>query len=514
MESSSQRVSRKRRHVVTFWLCAAFLSLGIIVAMLGPTLLDLGHQIGLTHNVQAQMARVFTARSLGYLSGSVLGGYLMDRIKNPCFLICVSMTATAVGTGLIPLCRSLISIAALTSTQGLAMGMLDTGGNVLLLQLWGAACGPYMQTLHFSFGIGAFFAPLLARQFIGSSLPTAQTHCGLEENPTTITTTASVWTTASTLFNLSTTTTTATATTTTTLSDMLSTATAAVPADDFEASRVQYAFIISSSLMSIVAVAFAVLSRSVPKEGEESSRNADDKALAHRREGTYRNVVLGLAFVFLFVYVGLEVSYGAYIFSYGVKYCPIQMNESTAAYLTSVYWGCFALFRLVAVPLSLLLSPAAMTIADLALCVASAFVLMLADHSVTVLWVGTAVFGASMASIFPSAYHLVEHYVDVTGFAASLIVVGAALGEMALPLLVGELFDSQYGPRSLMVVNFIGCAFAALIFCALVLWGRRHGTSYSRLHNDESFEMKPFAWEEDDDDEDEEVIFSNVRTPL
>lgn len=40
--------------------------------------------------------------------------------------------------------------------QGLSMGFLDTGGNVLLLRIWGEHCGPWMQTLHFSFGLGAF----------------------------------------------------------------------------------------------------------------------------------------------------------------------------------------------------------------------------------------------------------------------------------------------------------------------------------------------------------------------
>lgn len=36
------------------------------------------------------------------------------------------------------------------------MGLMDTGGNVVLLRLWGSDVGPYMQTLHFSFGLGAF----------------------------------------------------------------------------------------------------------------------------------------------------------------------------------------------------------------------------------------------------------------------------------------------------------------------------------------------------------------------
>ena len=37
---------------------------------------------------------------------------------------------------------------------------------MLLLDLWGKSSGPYMQAIHFSFGLGAFTAPLLAVPFI------------------------------------------------------------------------------------------------------------------------------------------------------------------------------------------------------------------------------------------------------------------------------------------------------------------------------------------------------------
>lgn len=43
--------------------------------------------------------------------------------------------------------------------QGLAMGVLDTGGNVSLMRLHGKEVAPYMQTMHFLFGLGAFASP-------------------------------------------------------------------------------------------------------------------------------------------------------------------------------------------------------------------------------------------------------------------------------------------------------------------------------------------------------------------
>ena len=40
----------------------------------------------------------------------------------------------------------------------------------MCLELWGQQSAPYMQALHFSFGLGAFIAPLIAAPFL-SPLP-------------------------------------------------------------------------------------------------------------------------------------------------------------------------------------------------------------------------------------------------------------------------------------------------------------------------------------------------------
>ena len=63
-----------------------------------------------------------------------------------------------------------LSLTTLTHVlQGLGSGFLDTGGNSLLLSIWaGRDSGPYMHALHFTFGLGAFTAPLLARPFLSN----------------------------------------------------------------------------------------------------------------------------------------------------------------------------------------------------------------------------------------------------------------------------------------------------------------------------------------------------------
>ena len=52
---------------------------------------------------------------------------------------------------------------------GTAQGTLDVGGNTLLM--WGhrEKIGPFMNGLHFVFGIGAFLSPIIIAQVVSMS---------------------------------------------------------------------------------------------------------------------------------------------------------------------------------------------------------------------------------------------------------------------------------------------------------------------------------------------------------
>merc|ERR1719273_2285772 len=72
-------------------------------------------------------------------------------------------------------------------------GSLDTGGNVLCLDTWKDKSGPYLHSIHFSFAIGAFLAPVIAIPFLGNNdeqtdLNNNSTYCYLNATqPTNIT---------------------------------------------------------------------------------------------------------------------------------------------------------------------------------------------------------------------------------------------------------------------------------------------------------------------------------------
>ncbi len=142
---------------------AAFTALGLTTASLGPTLPGLASQ---THASIGQISVLFTARSLGHLLGSALGGRWYDRLPGQPVMIAM-LCAMASALALVPLIGRLWLLALVMLVLGVAEGALDVGGNTLLV--WAAhrqRIGPLMNGLHFFFGVGAFLSPVIVAQAV------------------------------------------------------------------------------------------------------------------------------------------------------------------------------------------------------------------------------------------------------------------------------------------------------------------------------------------------------------
>ncbi|GJD05931.1 Sodium-dependent glucose transporter 1 [Galdieria sulphuraria] len=105
----------------------SFFGLGLVIGLLGPALPPLAEALSLK---QAEsLGFLFTVRGVGYFLGSLLFGFIGKKLSY----------------------RSLIA------------GFVDTGGNAAVGSLLAEdpLADTFMQALHFSFGLGAFSAPLL-----------------------------------------------------------------------------------------------------------------------------------------------------------------------------------------------------------------------------------------------------------------------------------------------------------------------------------------------------------------
>jgi FHS family Na+ dependent glucose MFS transporter 1 len=144
---------------------ASFVILGLVSAVLGPTLAGLAEH---TRASISQVGLLFTSTSLGYLVGSFYGGRLFDRLPGQPTLA-AALLAAAVALALVPLVPALWLLSLVFVLLGAAQGAVDVGGNTLLIRVHGRDVGPAMNGLHFFFGVGAFLSPIIVARLVHSS---------------------------------------------------------------------------------------------------------------------------------------------------------------------------------------------------------------------------------------------------------------------------------------------------------------------------------------------------------
>ena len=92
-------------------------------------------------------------------------------------------------------------------------------------------------------------------------------------------------------------------------------------------------------------------------------------------------------------------------------------------------------------------------------------------HTAAAMWVGSALFGFAMASVFPSGIHLIEGYIDVTGAVATVFVAAASAGEMSMPLAYGALLDRRIDTTFLQLFLYLLIA-STINFAVMVIYGK------------------------------------------
>src|SRR5688500_12271000 len=135
----------------------SFILLGASTAASGPSLPKLAEH---TSSGLDRISLIFVFGSLGYLIGSYFGGRAYDRVPGH-KLMAIAVLGLALVTALIPVAPALWLLLLAMFLSGLAAGILDVGCNTLLLWTHGKNAGPFMNGLHFFFGVGSFIAPLI-----------------------------------------------------------------------------------------------------------------------------------------------------------------------------------------------------------------------------------------------------------------------------------------------------------------------------------------------------------------
>ncbi len=334
---------------------AAFIALGLASASLGPTLGGLAQH---THTRLSEISFIFSARALGYLIGSFVGGRVYDRWPGHVVMVGVFVVMAAM-LALAPVIPLLWLLTAVLLVLGMGEGAMDVGGNTLLMWVHRSEVGPFMNGLHFSWGVGAFLSPIIVAQAVLIS------------------------------------------------------------------GDITWAYWMLAVLMLPVVIGLLRL----PSPVAQANRHVSEP-------GRVNHVLLVvLIAMFLFLYVGAEGSLGGWIFTYTVA---LRLSsETAAAYLTSAFWGALTAGRLLAIPIAARLRPRSVLLMDLAGCLVSMGIILLWPTSLVAVWVGAIGTGLAMASIFPTTLSLAESRLHITGQITSWFFVGASLGGMTVPWIIG-----------------------------------------------------------------------------
>ncbi|KAF6075210.1 major facilitator superfamily domain containing 4A [Phyllostomus discolor] len=179
---------------------------------------------------------------------------------------------------------------------------------------------------------------------------------------------------------------------------------------------------------------------------------------------------------------GITGVYSTFVYSYAVEK-PLSVGHKVAGYLPSLFWGFITLGHLVSIPISSRMKPATMVCINVVGVVVTYLVLLALPYNIIFLYVGTASLGLFLSSTFPSMLAYTEDALQYKGCATTVLVTGAGIGEMALQMLVGWIFQAQ-GSYSFLVCGVIFGCLAFAFYILLLFFHRMHPGLSSVLTQD------------------------------
>ena len=391
--------NQKLRNTIGYYLI--FISMGFGMGIVGPALPSLAKQVGSTLGAIGSM---FLVGSIGGMLGTALSGRILDRIPQRHFVLGIAQLISTLVLAVTPLAGNLWILWLIVFINGFPVGMINNGSNTLLMWMHKEKAGPYINGLHFSFGLGAFLAPTIFAQVL--RLGGTYQHA--------------YWT------------------------------------------------------LAAIAVPVTLFIMFLPNSPEHPHEN-EDKAQTQENLRAVLPIII-IAMLFLFFYVGSEITFGNWIYTYALT---LNLADATAAaYLTSGFWLSFTIGRAISIPVAVRFKPAqVLTVSFLGGIGALALAIAM-PQSITVLWIAVAAVGFFMAPIWATGYNFAGQSIKLTATISSLIILGDSFGAVVLPWLTGLAIE-RFGAYTMPWLVLVSLALNGLVFGIMLLQRRNMTKSVS-----------------------------------
>ena len=156
-------------------------------------------------------------------------------------------------------------------------------------------------------------------------------------------------------------------------------------------------------------------------------------------EDRSNKAVLGLLIFLFFLYVGIEIGFGGWIFTYVIE--NEIASETSASLITSVFWGALTLGRLLSIRLSKKILPSNLLIGNFGLALLCLGSILVFPMSPRVVWLSSAGMGLAFSTVFPTLMVLGESRLRISGTVTGLFFFGASLGGTLIPMILGQVFE-------------------------------------------------------------------------
>jgi FHS family Na+ dependent glucose MFS transporter 1 len=411
----------KRHLAIAGVFALTYLLMGMNFASLGPLLPEIRDQAMAS---LVQSGALFGVRGAGYLVGALLTLFIDKFARFAMLWFACWVVLAGICAALIPLADRLVTVALCIFFVGVAMGALDSGANAVIMwefDFAGVRVDPYLHLIHCTYAIGSFASPLLMRY-----ITRTYTHK------------AALWTLA--------------------------------------------------GLYILIPFAFLFLRsprvRSLPKPDLRNMPTLERAASIRNRNRRKRlewAIVLICGSTIAF-YLGLESGTSGYLYTYASE--EIVLPDDEVAWLNSAFWGCFALGRLAATVASTRIRPHALMIGTSIFATVGALVPIVFGASRGSVWAGMLILGFFISPCFPTVFTFCELNMNLTGKHASIIVISGSVGDIAVPIIMSNIFG-QFGLLAFPMLltasaTLMLIAFVVAVFFARQLHGSRFGATNRR----------------------------------
>ncbi|XP_033763279.1 sodium-dependent glucose transporter 1A-like [Pecten maximus] len=452
----------RTRRIRTFVLFLTWICMGMFLEIIGPTLQDLKDR---TNSDYESLSQAVSGRSIGAVSGSIIGGILIDKQGRYCDLIIgFCLTAAAAATMAVPLSTKVLLTGALIMVQGLAELIVNVAGNTTILYLWREKASAPMHMLHLGFGIGCLLVPLVANPFLPqmSYLPDCEINSNLSVTNVTDTNCS--------INSLDFTTV-------------------------FEDSMVDYAYAIvaiPTMTLAMVFMIFQCVFTQVHDERGTSIKKRDSRAMLNPATCTdgdccYGVLLFSLVFIYFLFTVGFERFYTKFIRTFAVD--ELNFTKDEGSYVNTGFWVTFSLGRFIGFATGKFVSIRIMMICEvcgvflsaLGLCLVSIFNF---EPEVS-FWIFSLLIGLFLGPMWPTGIYWTDYHVELTGMGITLICLAGGCGGFSCVSIMGYIYDAIGHVCFVYEAMVCGLLVFVIGLCLNVV-GIRHGSRFDKVKDDKA----------------------------